>query len=60
MNTNQQEAVELLKHIKRDLMHARRFSSDTLDTYRRACTDAEGDIEEFLNTLTAQEKANGN
>lgn len=31
------EAVELLRRLKRDLMHARRFQPDTLDTYRRAC-----------------------
>ncbi len=42
------EALPLLKQLKRDLMHARRFSPDTLNTYRTACTSAECDIEEFL------------
>lgn len=42
------DAIELLKKLKRDLMQARRFLPDTLDTYRRACVSAEGDIEEFL------------
>lgn len=41
-------AVTLLKRLKRDLMHARRFGTDTLATYRRACSEAEGDIESFL------------
>jgi hypothetical protein len=41
-------AVELLKRLKRDLMHTRRFGSDTLATYRRACSDAEAEIEAFL------------
>ena len=41
-------SIELLKRLKRDLMHARRFGSDTLATYRRACSDAEAEIEEFL------------
>ena len=48
-----QEAIALLERLKRDLMHARRFSPDTLDTYRRACSSAEGDIEEFLAELRA-------
>jgi len=41
-------ALRLLSNLKRDLEHARRFSPDTLATYRRACCSAEGDIEEFL------------
>lgn len=41
-------AVELLKRLKRDLMHARRFGSDTLATYRRACSNAEYEVEEWL------------
>ena len=43
-----EEAIELLTKLKRDLMSARRFQPDTLQTYRRACSWAEGDIEEFL------------
>lgn len=46
-------AIALLKRLKRDLEHARRFSPDTLNTYRHACVSAEGDIEEFLNALAA-------
>jgi hypothetical protein len=41
-------AIELMKRLKRDLMHARRFSADTLANYRRACSSAEGDVEEWL------------
>lgn len=41
-------AVELLKALKRDLMHARLFGPDTLANYRRACSSAEGDVEEWL------------
>ncbi|HGO6128521.1 MULTISPECIES: hypothetical protein [Burkholderia cepacia complex] len=41
-------AVELLKALKRDLMHARRFGPDTLANYRRACSAAEGDVEAWL------------
>ena len=41
-------AVKLLRKLKRDLMSQRRFGSETLDGYRRACTSAEGDIEEWL------------
>ena len=41
-------AVELLKALKRDLMHARRFGPDTLANYRRACSSAEGDVEAWL------------
>jgi len=41
-------AVELLKALKRDLMHARRFGPDTLAGYRRACSSAEGDVEAWL------------
>lgn len=49
------EAIALLKRLKRDLMHVRRFSfADTLDAYRRACTEAEGDIDEFLAAMQAQ------
>jgi hypothetical protein len=53
MNEQQQHdlavaAFDLLRRLKRDLMHARRFMPDTLQTYRRACTSAEADIEEFL------------
>jgi hypothetical protein len=51
--TASETAIQLLKRLKRDLMHARRFQSDTLDTYRRACTSAECDIEEFFNDQRA-------
>jgi hypothetical protein len=44
------DGVKLLRRLKRDLMHARLHMPDTLDTYRRACTSAECDIEEFLAT----------
>jgi hypothetical protein len=47
-----EKAIQLLQGLKRDLMYARRFSPDTLDTYRRACTSAECDIEEFLKEAT--------
>ena len=53
------DVVELLRRLKRDLMHARRFSSDTLATYRRACSSAEGDIEEFLATLKPSQPSLG-
>jgi hypothetical protein len=43
-----ESAVDLMKRLKRDLMHARRFGSDTLAAYRRACSSAEGDVEEWL------------
>ncbi|CAJ6625908.1 Uncharacterised protein [Burkholderia pseudomallei] len=43
-----ESAVELLKALKRDLMHARRFGPDTLANYRRACSSAEGEVEEWL------------
>lgn len=46
-------AIELMKRLKRDLMHARRFGVDTLANYRRACSSAEGDVEEWLNENTA-------
>lgn len=49
-------AIALLKRLKRDLEHARRFSSETLHTYRQACISTEGDIEEFLNALAAQQE----
>jgi hypothetical protein len=49
----QNEAVGLLRRLKRDLMSARRFQPETLDTYRRACTSAETDIEGFLIALRA-------
>jgi len=42
------EALGLLKRLKLNLMHARRFAPETLNTYRHACTNTEGDIEEFL------------
>ncbi|MBN3839340.1 hypothetical protein [Burkholderia sp. Ac-20349] len=41
-------AVNLLKALKHNLMHARRFGPDTLQNYRRACSSAEGDVEEWL------------
>jgi hypothetical protein len=41
-------AAELFKRLKRDLMHARRFGADTLANYRRACSNAEGEVEEWL------------
>jgi hypothetical protein len=47
------DALVLLKRLKRDLMHARRFQPDVLHTYRRACTSAESDIEEFLSIAKA-------
>jgi hypothetical protein len=46
--TTETEALTLIRRLKRDLMHARRFQPDTLQTYRNACIFAEGDIEEFL------------
>lgn len=42
-------AIDLMKRLKRNLMHARRFAPDTMQSYRGACTEAEGDVEEFLN-----------
>lgn len=45
------DAITLLRRLKSDLMSARRFQPDTLHTYRRACTSAEGDIELFLNEI---------
>jgi hypothetical protein len=41
-------AIDLMKRLKRDLMYVRRFSTDTLENYRRACSNAEGDVEEWL------------
>jgi hypothetical protein len=41
-------AVELLKRLKSNLMHTRRFGDDSFASYRRACSTAEGDIEEWL------------
>lgn len=43
-----EDAVALLRRIKSDLMHTRRFSTDDLNTYRNACTSTEGDVEEWL------------
>jgi hypothetical protein len=43
-----ESAVELLRRLKRDLMHTRRFGDNTMASYRRACSSAEGDIEEWL------------
>lgn len=45
------EALALLKRLKSNLMHTRRFAPETLQSYRTACTNAEGDIEEFLNSV---------
>jgi hypothetical protein len=42
------DAVKLLCGLKSSLMHQRRFGSETLAGYRRACTNAEGDIEAWL------------
>lgn len=39
---------EKLRAIKRSLERTRRFSEDTLASWRRACTDAECEIEELL------------
>ncbi|MCM2546164.1 hypothetical protein [Burkholderia glumae] len=46
--TELESAVRLLRNLKSDLMHVRRFGSDTLATYRRGCSSAEGDVEEWL------------
>jgi len=48
MNTNTQALREALERIKSNLMHTRRFGVDDLGTWRRAATQAEGDIEELL------------
>lgn len=42
------DATPFLKRLKSSLMHQRRFGDDTLAAYRRACTDAEAEIEEWL------------
>jgi hypothetical protein len=52
-----ESAVTLFKRLKRDLMSARRFQADTLDTYRRACTSAETDVEEWLGQYRAAMRA---
>lgn len=41
-------AVELMKRVKASLEHQRRYGFDTLQNNRRACSQAEGDIEEWL------------
>jgi hypothetical protein len=51
-----EDAVKLLTNLKIDLMHARRFGEDTLATYRRACSSAEADIEEWLNEYYGRDK----
>jgi len=56
-------AVALLKRLKRDLMHARRFGSDTLQAFKSACSQAEGDIEEWLTehraAMSREQQENG-
>jgi hypothetical protein len=40
--------ADALKRVKQNLMHQRRFGVDDLGSWRRAATQAEGDIEEAL------------
>lgn len=42
------DAVKMLFRMKRNLMHQRRFGSDTLNAYRNTVAATEGDIEEWL------------
>ncbi|PLC44518.1 hypothetical protein C0Q88_07515 [Ralstonia pickettii] len=42
------DAIAFMRRLKQNLMHARRFGSDTLQAYRNACVRAEGDVEEWL------------
>ena len=56
-----EDAVAMLKLVKRDLMHARRFGADTLRTYKNVCVRVEGDVEEWLNEhrAAARQKEGG-
>ena len=49
----EEDAIALLKRLKQDLMRTRRFGDDTMAAYKRACSTAEGDIEEWLDAHLA-------
>lgn len=50
----QEDALPLLRNLKKSLMHQRRFGTDDLNSYRSACVQAEADIEEFLAATKTQ------
>lgn len=51
------ETTALLRRLKSSLMHQRRFGGETLEHWRSACVQAEGDVEEWL-LENAPQKAN--
>lgn len=47
------DTAKSLRSIKSNLMHQRRFGTDSINGWRGACTSAEADIEELLAALAA-------
>ena len=49
------ELISIMKQIKSNLMHHRRFGDDTFRAWKNAAARAEGDLEEALDSLKGYE-----